>query len=171
LLTVAQTTSYTPSDGFCGVIVWDHELPDSSENFIKRLTEAAETTFGFWGVDIPRFAEGPYDEANALRVYDPALGAERVIPPLRWDNREVSPVVDFAFQSEISMRAALGRTDLFGAIWCGFPMCQGFPDADPWILGVGAGSLPTLCPITSSRKSLRRHMCTPRIPMMLWLID
>jgi hypothetical protein len=146
LLTVAQTTSYTLSDWSCGIVVWAHELPDSSENFIQRLTEAAETAFGFWGYDVPMFADEPYDEAKALRVYDPALGAERVIPPLRWNNREISPVVVFAFQNEISMREVLGLTGLFGAAWCRFPMSQGFPDAEPWIWEIGAGSRNMICP-------------------------
>lgn len=145
-LTMAQTMSYALSGWSCGVIVWSHGIPDSAENFIQRLTEAAETAFGFWGYDIPVFAEEPYDEANGLRIHDPATGAERVIPPLRWHNREISPVVVFAFQNEIAMRAALGRTGLFGAMWCPFPMNQGFPDAEAWIWEIGAGSRNMICP-------------------------
>lgn len=145
-LAMAQTTSYALSDWSCGVIVWSEGIPDAAANFIQRLTEAAETAFGFWGYDIPTFAEEPYDEANALRIYDPALGAERVIPPLRWDSREISPVVVFAFQNEIAMRSTLGRTSLFGAMWCAFPMSQGFPDAEPWIWEIGTGSRNMICP-------------------------
>ena len=93
-------------------------MPDYVENFTLRLTEAAETAFGFWGYELPSPAEEPYDEAKAFRIYDPAIDAERVVPPLQWNNREIPPVVVFAFRNELAMRSALGRTDLWGAIWC-----------------------------------------------------
>ena len=145
-LAVAQTTPYALSDWSCGVIVWPGEVPDYVENFTLRLTEAAETAFGFWGYDLPVPADGPYDDANVLRIYDPARDAERVILPLQWDDQEISPVIVFAFSNEIAMRSALGRTDLFGAIWCPFPMSRAFPNSEQWIQDIGTGDRNLICP-------------------------
>lgn len=145
-LLMAQTTPYALSTWSCGVIVWPGDVPDHAENFTLRLIEAAETAFGFWGYGLPVPAEEAYDEANALRIYDPSLDAERVILPLQWGGREISPVVVFAFSNEIAMRSALGRTDLFGASWCPFPMSRVYPDSELWIREIGAGYRNLICP-------------------------
>lgn len=155
----AQDVPYALSTWPCGIIVWPNEVPDYAGDFAQRLTEAAETAFGFWGYELPVTTDEPYDEASAVRIYDPATQTELVIPPLTWNDREILPVVVFAFPGELTMRAVMGSTDLYGAFWCPWPLDRDlFPDAESWVWDVGTGYRNMVCASSADDETLI-HEC------------
>lgn len=154
---IAQSPDYALSLWPCGVIIWPEAVPDYAEHFVQRLTDAAETAFGFWGYDMPVIAETSHNEANALRISNPATGDVLVIPPLQWCLWEIPPVVVFAFPGEDDMRLAMGNTNLYGAFWSQWPMSQAaFPHADSWIWTVGSSYRNMVC-ASSAEDSILIH--------------
>ncbi|MFC2079552.1 hypothetical protein ACFLSZ_06200 [Candidatus Bipolaricaulota bacterium] len=154
VLAKAESVSYALSQWSCGVIIWRDGLPGNADEFAVRLSEAARTVFEFWGSTIPAVTNWPYDLDEALHIYDPAIGLERAIPPLLWGDREILPVVVFAFPNEDGMRSALGETGLFGATFSAFPMGDVFPNAEPWFWEVGTGYRNVICPSTAEEETL-----------------
>jgi hypothetical protein len=143
---MAQATPYALSDWACGVIVWPGEVPDYADDFAQRLTEAVTTAFGFWGYDNPTTILESFDEDSAFRIYDPAIQAERIIPPLRWEDRETIPVVVIAFPGERELISAMGDTELYAAFYSTWPLSPSQqPDAESWIWSVGAGCRNMVC--------------------------
>ena len=158
-LASSQVVPYALSTWPCGVIVWPNEVPDYADDFAQRLTEAAETAFGFWGYELPFTTDEPHDEASAVRIYNPATQTELVVPGLTWNDREIPPVVVFAFPGELTMRAVMGNTDLYGAFWCPRPLDRDlFPDAKSWIWDVGTGYCNIVC-ASSADDEILIHEC------------
>lgn len=153
--TCAQNTDYSIVSWEYGVVVWPGRTPSDTEHFCRRLSAAAKTAFAFWSQDPPEAPEGwayPVEYAGRLhsstgnvRIVDAQSDQETEVPPLRWLDRELSPVVVIAFSDGWRMRDSLGTTATFGARFHFGSTAGAYPDAEDWVREVGRAGRTMIC--------------------------